>query len=158
MSFSQYDTTIFERAGNEFILSQRFRHFCYKFIGTFRLTGEMISINVLLQVLPRPLAYIFFFVNYLVVAVLFFLVVKQLREPRSQQCEDLDLTDIMDSEKKLVNRIDHSYIFLIVLVIFSFVFLFAIWNENLEKDFLNVYIALLIYLLVFHKPRDAINS
>ena len=110
---SQYDSTIFERAGNSFVLSQRFRHFFEKFLGTFRLTGQMLSINALLGALPRPFAYLLLLLYFLLVALLFFLIVKQLCHKRNQQYEDLELTDFVYSKQDLLRGINRDYAFLI---------------------------------------------
>ena len=148
---SQYDSTIFERAGNNFVLSQRFRHFCERFLGTFRLAGQMLSINAVLGALPRPIAYLLLFFYYLLLALLFFLIVKQLCHKRIHQYEDLELTDFVYSKQDLLRGINRDYAFLIIFSMFSFVFFFALWNENLAKDFINFYGIIALCLIFFYK-------
>lgn len=67
MSYS-YDPEMFERGESSFVLSQRFRLFCYRFFGTVKLASNLSIRTALSQFLPVPLAYTVLFSN------LFFMV------------------------------------------------------------------------------------
>ena len=60
MSISN-DEEIFVRAPWNFVVSQRFKHICCVFRGTFKLLIEAVFTNALLRALPRTLAYVVFF-------------------------------------------------------------------------------------------------
>ena len=96
-------------------MSQRFRHICHRFRGTFRLAIQMTSTNFLLPTLPRSLAYVVFFSLLLFSFFLYILIYF------SRSSEDPDLLEAMKSGRKILNSIGSGGLLLL------FVALLAIW-------------------------------
>ena len=106
---------IFDRRQWSEIVSQRFRHICHRFRGTFRLAIQMTSTNFLLPTLPRSLAYVVFFSLLLFSFFLYILIYF------SRSSEDPDLLEAMKSGRKILNSIGSGGLLLL------FIALLAIW-------------------------------
>lgn len=146
---SAYDSSLFQRAGSCFTLSQRFIHNWNKFYGSIRIGIQMLFTNYLIHSLPRPLAYALLFIYFVMVSTLFFLIVQQLCNKKNGRYDDLDLADILPRHKN-VKRIGLKQLLQIVLFVLNFIVLFATWNENLGGDYLKLYLVFLIYSSTFY--------
>lgn len=135
MSFLNED--IFVRAPWRFVLSQRFKHICTVFHGTFRLATEALLTNFLLRVLPRSLSSVVLFIFILFSFLLFANLIDFARKD-----EDPDLFDVMKITGRAIKEAG------IICVFVCFVMVGLLVNnraENLNPDIVTLY-AIFIFL------------
>lgn len=139
------DEEFFERARWGFAISQRFRHICYKFRGTFRLAIQVASTNFLLPTLPRSLAYVvllFLIISLLSLCVLLYLSGKNKEDP--------DLFEAIKSSRKSIKDIGFfGAIFLLIFICFFWLSMLVGFDKVSFGDAKKYAILLFISLFVF---------
>ena len=106
------------------LVSQRFRHICHRFRGTFRLAIQMTSTNFLLPALPHSLACVGFFTLLLFSLFLYILIYLE----RSN--EDPDLLKAIKSSRRIIWFLGPvGVLILLLFVLFAGLWIFLIAEE-----------------------------
>lgn len=113
-----YDEEIFKRGQfGGFVLSQRFKHICYRFRGTFTAAAQIISTNVVLRALPRSIAYSLFYCFIFLILLLCCLIISEWIDKKNCKYTDCDMTDAIRSRKKVLDWIGGEGVLLIIIFI-----------------------------------------
>ena len=152
---SSYDRSIFERSGDDFFLSQRFKHACHKFYGTLKVAFQMLSTNALLSFCPRPLAYVIICIFLFYAAILAIHLTNQLNSEKDQIIEDFDLLDINDSRNRILRKLNRRDLIFIAFMTLNFVLNRVILIEKLGSGFIIFHFAIIISFLLFYILPEA---
>ena len=114
-----YDEEIFRRDQfGGFVLSQRFKHICYRFRGTLKAVGQIISTNFILRALPRSISFDLFFCFIFFLFVLCYLILSEWVDKKNCKYTDCDMIDAINSPRKGLEWIGHEGVVFIIIYTF----------------------------------------
>lgn len=147
-----FDEEIFERGPYDgFVLSQRFKHICCQFRGTFKVALQMLTSNAVLGALPSHIAckllscYMFFMV------MLCILIAISFYDEKKSKFEDRTLKNAILLPNELVGRIGSVRLFFIISFISVVTAIIVVWKENSDASkglWYATYTLVFMYFLV----------
>ena len=146
---SPFDSTVFERSGSNFVLSQRFKHICSRFFSSFKITFQMLFTNSILRYFPLPVRYFILIFYFFLATALCSLLVNQLRSQRKQEYKDFGILDPINAKQEVGKRLGSNFLVDLSYVSVHVVVFFFILNEKLGVEYFLFQLFLIILSVIY---------